>query len=62
MTSINSTEFQRRLGEIMDRVAAGERVTVTRYGRPFVVLLPFTEWEQVEPLMPKRRPSRRGTP
>jgi prevent-host-death family protein len=37
---IPSGEFIKRLGEILEMVSKGEEVLLTRYGRPYVRLLP----------------------
>lgn len=39
---IGSNPFRDRLGYWMDRVAAGEHVTVTRHGKPRIILTPAT--------------------
>jgi len=36
-------EAKRRFSELLDRVAAGERIVVARHGRPAVVLVPPAE-------------------
>lgn len=46
-SSVTSTEAQNSLGEILGRVAAGERVFVTRYGRPQAVLLSVEAYERL---------------
>jgi len=40
MTGIGVAEAKRRFSELLDRVAAGERIVVERRGRPAVVLVP----------------------
>ncbi len=40
MTDIGVAEAKRRFSELLDRVAAGERIVVERRGRPAVVLVP----------------------
>ena len=42
-------ETKRRFAELIDRVLAGERVIVTRRGRPVAVLVPATDDAAVEP-------------
>jgi prevent-host-death family protein len=39
MTSITSSEARAALPELLDRVAAGEEVTITRHGQPVAVLV-----------------------
>jgi len=41
MTEVTIRELRNRGGEVVDRVAAGERVTVTRDGRPVAELRPY---------------------
>ncbi|MFI5225713.1 MAG: type II toxin-antitoxin system Phd/YefM family antitoxin [Candidatus Limnocylindrales bacterium] len=41
MTEVTIRELRNRGGEVVDRVAAGERVTVTRDGRPVAELMPY---------------------
>jgi len=49
--SIGVAEAKRHFSELLDRVAAGERVVVSRRGRPAVVLVPPTR-ELTEPAPP----------
>ena len=44
-STVTSAEAQNGLGEIIGRVATGERVIITRYGRPQVVMLAVDEYE-----------------
>jgi prevent-host-death family protein len=39
MNSITATDARAGLPEILDRVAAGEEITITRHGRPVAVVL-----------------------
>lgn len=39
MTSITSSQARAALPEILDRVLAGEEITITRHGRPVAVVL-----------------------
>jgi prevent-host-death family protein len=39
MTRLNVSEARASLTELLDRVADGEEITITRYGRPAAVLL-----------------------
>jgi prevent-host-death family protein len=41
VASVTIRELRSRGGEVVDRVAAGEHVTVTRSGKPVAVLRPF---------------------
>jgi prevent-host-death family protein len=46
-STVTSAIAQNGLGEIMGRVATGERVFITRYGRPQVVMLSVEEYEEL---------------
>jgi prevent-host-death family protein len=41
MTQVTIRELRNRGGEVVDRVSAGERVTVTRAGKPVAELRPL---------------------
>jgi prevent-host-death family protein len=41
MAEVTIRELRNRGGDVVDRVAAGERVTVTRDGRPVAELRPY---------------------
>lgn len=41
MTDVTIRELRHRGGDVVDRVAAGERVTITRSGRPVAELRPL---------------------
>jgi prevent-host-death family protein len=47
MPTINASEFQKRVGEFTD-IARREPVTVTRHGRPSVVLLSAEDYERMK--------------
>jgi prevent-host-death family protein len=40
MATVTSNELYREFGKVLDRVYRGEEIDVTRYGRPYVRLLP----------------------
>lgn len=40
MADIGAYEARTRFSELLDRVEAGERITITRHGRPVARLLP----------------------
>ncbi|MDT8367639.1 MAG: type II toxin-antitoxin system Phd/YefM family antitoxin [Longimicrobiales bacterium] len=46
-TTVTSTEAQNALGELIDRVGSGERVYITRYGRPRAVLVSAETWAEL---------------
>ncbi|MGH7418633.1 MAG: type II toxin-antitoxin system Phd/YefM family antitoxin [Candidatus Rokuibacteriota bacterium] len=42
MTTVGVYEAKTRLPELLGRVAQGERVTITRHGKPIAALVPAT--------------------
>jgi len=44
---ISSSMIQDKLGEILTRVAGGERVVITRYGQAQAVLVPVDEFREM---------------
>lgn len=42
-TTLSITEVKRRFDEVYERVAAGERIVVTKWGRPVVALERVTD-------------------
>ncbi len=43
MAEVSAKELRSQMGRILQRVRAGERITVTLRGRPVAVLTPFHE-------------------
>jgi prevent-host-death family protein len=43
MTTVGAYEAKTHLSQLLDRVAEGERVTITKHGRPVAVLIPAGE-------------------
>ena len=46
MKSIGAFEAKTHLSELLDRVARGERITITRHGVPAALLIPVEETQQ----------------
>jgi len=46
-SEMSSSKIQDRLGDALRRVAAGERVVITRYGEPQAVLVPVEEFREM---------------
>ena len=46
-SEISSSRIQDKLGEILSRVAGGERVVITRYGQAQAVLVPVDEFREM---------------
>jgi prevent-host-death family protein len=42
MSSVGAYEAKTHLAELLDRVERGERITITRHGRPVAELVPST--------------------
>ena len=45
--SLSFTEARRAFGQVLDRVAEGSVITITRHGRPVAVLVPATTYEHL---------------
>lgn len=43
MQTISSAKVQTSFGEVADIVKSGEPITITQYGRPTMLLLPYKE-------------------
>jgi len=39
------TDAPRNFGKLLDRVERGERIVITRYGKPFVALIPIADFQ-----------------
>ena len=49
MDQIGAYEAKTHLPQLLDRVARGESLTITRHGRPVAHLVPVaTDWERAE--------------
>jgi prevent-host-death family protein len=55
MTTVKALEVRARFSDLLNRVARGEKITITRYGAPVALLVPvekkaskFTHMEIVE--------------
>jgi prevent-host-death family protein len=59
-STMSVTDALRNFGKLLDRVDRGERIVITRYGKPFVTLIPISDFrllDQVES-RPKKPASR----
>ncbi|MHB8870721.1 MAG: type II toxin-antitoxin system Phd/YefM family antitoxin [Thermoleophilia bacterium] len=43
MVTVGAYEAKTHLSQLLDRVARGERVTITKHGRPVAILVPAGE-------------------
>ena len=55
MAKLGLNDAKKRLSELVDRVAQGERITITRQGVPVAVLVPIDEDEVVSVAEAARR-------
>lgn len=55
MSRVTIRELRNQGGEIVDRAASGERITVTRSGRPVAELRPLRPALSAEALVSRRR-------
>lgn len=55
MTRVTIRDLRNQGGEIVDRAASGERITVTRSGRPVAELRPLRSALSAEALVSRRR-------
>jgi prevent-host-death family protein len=55
MTQVTIRDLRNQGGEIVDRAASGERITVTRSGRPVAELRPLRPALSAEALVSRRR-------
>lgn len=46
MKSVGAFDAKTHLSELLDRVARGERITITRHGVPAALLIPVEETQQ----------------
>ena len=62
MSSVGAYEAKTHLAELLDRVEKGERITITRHGRPVAQLIPplGTAERTVEQAVTQIRELRRG--
>jgi len=49
MDTIGAFEAKTHLSALLDRVADGERITITRHGMPVAMLVPITTGPQMTP-------------
>jgi prevent-host-death family protein len=49
------TDARRSFGKLLDCVERGERIVVTRYGRPFVAVIPISDLQLLERTKSKRK-------
>jgi len=42
-STMSVTDARRNFGKLLDRVERGERIVITRYGKPFVAVIPISD-------------------
>ena len=47
-STISVTDARRNFGKLLDRVERGERIVITRHGKPFVAVIPLSELRLLE--------------
>lgn len=47
--TVSAMELRARLGEILDRASAGERIVIERDRQPLALLVPFEDAARLEP-------------
>ncbi|MCY7419715.1 MAG: type II toxin-antitoxin system prevent-host-death family antitoxin [Chloroflexi bacterium] len=55
MDTIGAFEAKTRLSALLDRVADGERITITRHGMPVAIFVPITAGPQMTPVAAAER-------
>jgi prevent-host-death family protein len=62
MATVKASEARTRFSDLLNRVAHGEKITITRYGNPVALLVPaerkeskLTHWEIVEGMRALRK-------
>jgi len=52
------TEARRNFSKLLDRVERGEQIVITRYGKPFVAVIPILD---LRFLKPRKKPFKKRT-
>jgi prevent-host-death family protein len=42
-STMSVTDARRKFGKLLDRIERGERIVITRYGKPFAALIPISD-------------------
>ncbi|HTW58840.1 MAG TPA: type II toxin-antitoxin system Phd/YefM family antitoxin [Terriglobales bacterium] len=48
-------DARRNFGKLLDRVERGERIAITRYGKPFVAVIPISDFQLLARTKAKRQ-------
>ena len=49
MQTVGAYEAKTHLAELLDQVAKGERITITRHGTPVAILVPVADADRPDP-------------
>lgn len=62
MLEVRASDAKKSFSALVRRAERGERITITRYGRPIAILAPFDQWrrEDVRQTIEKIREFRKG--
>jgi prevent-host-death family protein len=59
-STISVTDARRNFGKLLDRVERGERIVITRYGKPFVAVIPISDLQLLARLRRSAKSAHRG--
>jgi len=57
-STMSVTEARRNFSKLLDRVERGEQIVITRYGKPFVAVIPILD---LRFLKPRKKPFKKRT-
>ena len=55
-------DARRNFSKLLDRVDRGERIVITRYGKPFVALIPISDFRLLDQAESRSNPTRKSHP
>jgi prevent-host-death family protein len=53
-STMSVADARRNFSKLLDRVERGERIVITRYGKPFVVMIPISDLQLLTRTKAKR--------
>jgi prevent-host-death family protein len=54
-STMSVTDARRNFGKLLDRVERGERIVITRYGKPFIALIPIKDLKLLSMIREQRK-------
>ncbi len=54
-STMSDTDARRNFSKLLDRVERGERIVITRYGKPFVAVIPISDLRMLGQTKTKRQ-------